>query len=56
MKSNLQRDDIDFSHDGKEMHIWIDSNYNGNIYVSIDVELIKEKLKELEGGSTKNKK
>lgn len=41
---NPKKDDISFSDDGKEMHIWFESNYNGNVYLSLNVEDVKEAL------------
>ena len=38
-------DDIDFSGDGKEMHVLYDYDEWGNKYVSIPVEMVREKLK-----------
>lgn len=43
-------EDIDFSEDGKEMHILYDNDNTGNYYVSVSVELLKAKLKEIENG------
>ena len=42
-----EKDDISFSDDGEEMHIYIESDYNGAIYVSVKVSDVKELLKGL---------
>ena len=44
---NPKKDDISFSDDGKEMHIWFESNYNGNVYLSLNVDDVKESLSKL---------
>lgn len=41
------RDDISFSEDKKEMHIWFESNYNGNVYLELKVEDVLEALKKI---------
>ena len=41
------KDDISFSDDGKDMHIYFESNYNGAVYLEIKVEDIKSALKKL---------
>lgn len=49
-----EKEDISFSDDGKEMHIFLESDYSGAIYVSIkvsDVEESLEELRKLENGS-----
>ena len=35
---NPKKDDISFSDDKKEMHINFESNYNGNVYLKIDIK------------------
>ena len=45
---NPKKDNISFSEDGKEMHILFESNYDGSVYLSIDVEDIRNALKELD--------
>lgn len=41
-----KKEDIDFSDDGKDMHIWLCSDDCGNVYASVDVCLLKELIKE----------
>jgi hypothetical protein len=41
------KDSISFSNDGKEMHIYFDSNYSGAIYLCLKVEDVKKALLEL---------
>lgn len=42
-----KKEDISFSEDGKEMHINFDQDYFGAIYISLNVEDIKEALNTL---------
>jgi len=42
-----EKDDISFSDDGKEMHIHIEDDYSGAVYVSVMVSDVKELLKKL---------
>ena len=44
---DMLKGDITFSDDGEEMHIYIESDYNGAIYVSVKTKDVKERLKEL---------
>jgi len=37
-------DEIEFSHDRKDMHIFVDSDEFGGVYVSVPVALVREKL------------
>ena len=37
-----KKEDLSISEDGKELHIYIDSDYNGSIRVSVNVEDIRE--------------
>ena len=37
-------DDIDLTDDGEFIHIWFDNDVDGNKYVSVPVELIKDRL------------
>ncbi len=36
--------DLNLSDDKKDLHVLFDGDYNGNIYVSIPIEFIKEVL------------
>ena len=45
-----EKEDISFSYDGKEMHIYIESDDSGAIYVSVKVSDVKELLKKLVDG------
>ena len=42
------KEDLDFSLDGKDLHINFGVDQNGSHYVSISLEMIKEKIKEKE--------
>ena len=44
---NPKKDDISFSDDGKEMHIYFESNYNGAVYLSLEVKDVLEALEKL---------
>lgn len=46
----VDKDDIDFSNDKKDMHILYYHDNGGSYYVSVPVEMIKEKLAELKEG------
>lgn len=38
--------DVSMSDDGRELHVWIDSDEEGNIYVSLERETL-QKVKKL---------
>jgi hypothetical protein len=43
---DVEKDDIDFSDDGKEIHILFDQDNFGAIYVSVKTQDIRDLLKE----------
>lgn len=47
-------EDIDFSDDGTEMHVYLDSDDSGNRYVSLKVADIKKALAKREKNDRKN--
>ena len=40
------KDDISISDDGKDLHVCFDGDYDGNIWVSIPLELLPDGLTE----------
>ena len=40
--------EIDFSDDNSEMHFWLESNDEGNVYASAKVSDIRARLKDLD--------
>jgi hypothetical protein len=46
--TDLEKDDIDLSDDGKEIHISYQSNNQGNWYVSVKTQDIRDLLKTLD--------
>jgi len=45
---NIKKDEISFSKDKKEMHIRFESNYDGNVYLSIKIKDVIEALRLLD--------
>lgn len=43
-----EKEDISFSDDGKEMHVYIENDDSGAIYVSLKVADVEKALKELD--------
>lgn len=48
--------DLDVSLDGKDLHIWIDSDDFGNRYVAIPIEDIKKFMKDIAKNEWKSEK
>lgn len=42
-----KKEDIGFSDDGKELHIYLYSDDNGAVYVSVEVKEVEKKLSSL---------
>ncbi len=50
-----EKEDISFSNDGKELHIYLDSDNNGAIYASVKVEDVRKSLEELDSSTNESK-
>jgi hypothetical protein len=44
---NVETEDIDITEDGKEMHFWLESDDDGNVYCSANIKDIEELLVKL---------
>ena len=40
----VKKEDISFSIDGEDMHFWLESDENGNVYASAKIKDIKDLL------------
>lgn len=40
------QDDVELSDDKKTLEVWFKANYNGNVYIEIPIEFVKNALKE----------